>query len=338
MARTQWIGVGLLLAAGVVSGLTGCGSTADGTDHPSVETLPQGLTVLSATDAAVKAVFRKDMHAVYFETVRGVPLVESYVREHPEWGTHEMDARILDEQGNTLVLQRGGDKFLDPTWEADVERMVKRQRATHTKTPIESIQLANEALAALSASKELVARPDHLQTSVRLGKDVFAERGNGHPVRIPTPEVAAKLPYSCETLDSSCDWYWSGYGTYTVKYTCIDWFCTGHHSAVVANALGYTIYTCNHGGCANTLNKTTPCSGGGYGGFLASERSTDTGSITGACFTSYSWWSGGGSHNCHDDSRMEGRGILYGPQDHYAGTCQGEGDWQAPGMSGNACP
>lgn len=325
--------------------LTGC-SAEQGSDRPEPTSLDQGLNILSSDGDSLLVAYRKDNRAVYFETLRGVPLVESYVAEHPEWGTHEMDARVMDELGNTLIMQVGGDEPIDPLWYQEFEEMRERQRTTRTRTPQESFELAEEALAAIRAAKLLDRHQQHLDVAARIGDDLAIDRIRG-PEAVPE-ELRERIAYSCDPKSASmnssneirnpeeCTWWeWSGYAQYKTKWECIDWFCVGHHSAVQVKgkmwdgSTNWFLYTCNHGGCADDLPNTS-CQDSGTGLHFVSAK---------GCSTPYDWWSGGGTHNCHDDSRQQAASVMKGKQiDRVSSTyCQGWGHWKAPGVNGNAC-
>jgi hypothetical protein len=63
------------------------------------------------------------------------------------------------------------------------------------------------------------------------------------------------------------------------------------------------------------------CSGCGSAGYIYGSY---------ACKTSYNWSAGSGTHNCHNDTRLQMWGIRFGAQDQTGGTCSGHFHRWAP--------
>jgi hypothetical protein len=334
-------GLGCLSAAGL-----GCGSGQAPSTKTGVELLPQGLTLFSSSEAGISGAYKSGTKAVYFDTLRGQPTVPGYKELMPnDVGDYEMDARLMDPNGNLLMLQRGGDTWVDPTW----GDQMAQQNAAKTKVVAvdpDVLQLSQEISAAVTA--KLPAATDHVRALSGLSG---ASVQRAETIRTQMAQAASGLSTQGTTWcgwdnangqnasDDSCNWTWSGTSSYKVHYACIVsviW-CVGDHSAVEVDGNGFILYSCNHGGCAYTMGSVS-CTGSGSSGDTQIEGTGSLTQETGACTTSYNWNSGGGTHNCHDDSMMEGYSVIYGWQSTTAGVCQGLNWWMAPGESGHACP
>ncbi len=315
----------LMLAAGcVMVAALGCGGSSS---RPSPESLSEGLTVFEATDdIGVTGAFKHAGAVVYFETRRGAVRPEFHRNVSPELGEYEIDARFVDAKGNIVALQRGGDTFADPTWEADLKKQELQKKVVVTP---QALELAAEAAQAIT-------------------KHEFPQKVSFHTISLGDLGVSAKVPREIDVktgeLPRDTVGYgdvWVGQASYQIRYkniACVAWICAGHHSAVrVWTASGAVVDSCQHGTCAGGMSKVT-CSGSGGGGYFHQDSTGNISSINGACLTSYDWNSGGGEHNCHDDSMMSAYGIKYGPQHTTLGVCQGLNWWKAPGQSGHPCP
>lgn len=316
----------LMLAAGcaMLSAL-GCGGSK--ASRPAPESLSEGLTVFEAAeDVGVTGAFKHGTSVVYFETKRGAVRPEFHRNVSPELGEYEIDARFVDEKGNIVALQRGGDTFADPTWEEDLNKQEAQKKVVVTP---QALELAAEAAEAIT-------------------KYDFPSKVVYHTVSLGDLGISAKVPRDLDVktgeLPKDSVGYgnvWVGTASYQIRYksiACFAWVCAGHHSAVrVWASSGAVVDSCQHGTCAGGMSKVT-CSGSGSGGTFHQDTTTSISWWNGACLTSYDWNSGGGQHNCHDDSMNAAYGIKYGPQHSTLGVCQGLNWWKAPGQSGHPCP
>jgi hypothetical protein len=315
----------LMIAAGCVMVASALGCGGNSTSRPAPESLSEGLTILNVSDdVGISGAFKKGPDVVYFETKRGAVRPDFHKATSPELGDYEIDARYLDAEGNTIALQRGGDTFIDKGWSEDLAKQEAKHKVVITPAKLELAGLAAAAVAARS----------------------FPEAVSHHTVSLSDLAVSAKMPMvdvKTGELPKEIGYgdVWVGQASYEIHYksiACVAWVCAGHHSAVrVRASSGAIIDACQHGTCAGGMSKIT-CYGSGGGGYMHQEWSQSLYSNYGACLTSYSWNSGGGTHNCHDDSMMTGYGIKYGPQHTTLGVCQGLNWWKAPGQSGHPCP
>jgi hypothetical protein len=313
----------LMIAAGsLMMSALGCGGTSS---RPAPESLSEGLTILEANDdVGVSGAFKRGTEVVYFETKRGAVRPEFYRNTSPELGEYEIDARFLDAKGNTIALQRAGDTFADPTWAEDLKKQEQLKKVVVTPA---SIALATEAAQAV-AKHNLPAKLSHHTISI----GDLSVSAAAPVVDMKEGEVPKEIGYSD---------VWVGWASYEIHYkniACVAWVCAGHHSAVrVRASSGAIVDACQHGSCAGSMGSIS-CTGSGGGGTFHQDTTQSISWWNGACLTSYSWSSGGGSHNCHDDSMMSGYGIKYGPQHTTLGVCQGLNWWKAPGKSDHPCP
>jgi hypothetical protein len=322
---------------------TGCSGGAGDSSRPAIASLSEGLNVLDASDHTwgFHAAYVKAGHVVYFSSRVGVQRPEVYRQAWPEDPANEMDARFVDEKGETFILRVGGDTLVDPTWAQDM-------KAGHAATPVSdptlrtlSFQLADEMATVMKneLGKKVPAEFVH---------HVFQGESLGH-VKLPQIDPAelesrahmfktqlGDVPYT--TNGDWNQWYVQQYSG-TVIY--IPFYPSG--CSQLPSPMGgcgsqqeswhtaerfwnyqwnngspyWSMYVdaCNHGRCAwDGLTYAT--ARWGNAGWIWNNESdtmwlqspnqdvTGTG-IGGACQTSYSWNSGGGSHLCNDDSAFE---------------------------------
>jgi hypothetical protein len=298
--RTTW---GLVAIAALGATLVvGCGSGTDSNGRPPASSLHEGLNVLEArADWGMNAAYVKSGQVVYLQTRIGPPTPYALRDLDPTTPLHEVDVRYVDELGNSFNIQRGGDSFIDPSWNAEIGQQVPVSSAHRD----ESFLLAREAG---QAALQLVS-PDmseHLEAAVRIGNHVPAE----DPDLIA---AAAELPH-VEANEA-------GYDSYThqarVYSKCLA-TCLVNHSSVYAvehddttNKWGWAMATCNHGTCAGASGVSLECttSKGGrtdhISSYFTGEGSSSTSTVSGACSTGYNWFTNGSDHNCNDDSWYE---------------------------------
>ncbi|PKN47179.1 MAG: hypothetical protein CVU59_03725, partial [Deltaproteobacteria bacterium HGW-Deltaproteobacteria-17] len=85
----------------------------------SVE-LAQGLTVLDLQpDFSFTVRFVQGQDVIFMQAIRGRETPAEYQND-PSVPKYEIDARITDKEGRMMYVRRGGDDFVDPTWEDDL--------------------------------------------------------------------------------------------------------------------------------------------------------------------------------------------------------------------------
>ena len=158
LGRAMFLGaVGVVMACSV-----GCGGSSD-PERPAVKELKEGLNILQ-TDNAIVGAFRKGDHAIYFETRAGAKTLDVYRNLDPSLPEQEMDMRVMDENGRTFYIQKGGDT-LPEAWDKELVAEESRPRVD----PIvraEHFEMLKEATAAMEVADLPVVLKAHKATVV----------------------------------------------------------------------------------------------------------------------------------------------------------------------------
>ena len=324
----------ILLTLGVGTGFA-CVGDAGGADRATVtpQILSDGLTVLEADAKAGKLTlaFKKDGRAVTFDLRLGPPMAEisKADRARTDIPTYEIDAIVRDQEGRGMTTQIGGDRFIDPTWSwkstggdsASVDSAVRTADFARVEAAIEALrawtppagleQLKLGALRAAEASRDIE--------------------------RAETPRVAGEggpaLGVKQDIINPAGDPYPNYYWTYSMWSRVLAYACVpplpcvtiAEHSAVRLSlySSGGTFInnweSCNHGACAAASNMDKQCVSSKFNDtddsrYMYLEPATSTGGGTAGCMTGYTDLgdSAGGSHNCHNDSRLQRYAIVTG--------------------------
>ncbi|HEY5927626.1 MAG TPA: hypothetical protein VIV11_38340 [Kofleriaceae bacterium] len=334
-----------LIIAITLGAALGCTSSA--TTRPPVEELDEGLNLIDVSDPSwgMTAAYVKDGNVVYVEQRIGAMKPQVYRDTDPDEPSNEIDMRFVDKTGQTFYVQRGGDDYVDPTWNSDINATLKSPAPVDQR--IADFALAREAASALAKSlpKDFAALAYHPTT--------FAAR--------PVPEEDPNLIGRIEEIESKrpadeayYDWNggaasWWLQGDLYDKKICYVWVCVGRHSGVAMFAYNGTwslvVNACNHGNCPGSSKLTYRCSSNSgvwrTNVSLTGEHNGGS-SVAGGCRSGYSWNSGGNNHLCNDDSAYElwqikngsvGDGAQYNTNGNYysfvytgAGT-GGDGSW-----------
>ncbi len=276
--------------------------------------LEQGLNLLDVEEPSwgIAAAYVKGEQVVYLETRVGAPKPAVYRETWPDDPPNEMDMRFLDRDGKMFYAIRGGDTFIDPSWNQDLGASLSS--ATPVAERSQSFRLAREAAEAFLAEApegtedhahhlanfaamtppsddpEMIAREQRLRTAV------------------PTPPAAPTY----------ADWSRGGWflldGQLFADSCCGG---VGMHSAVRLWYLDsgaswqVSIDACNHGRCPWEMNYR----GENWGdwvsyAYISAEHLRNNTSVGGGCRSPYDWWSGspwgnGNDHLCNSDSAYE---------------------------------
>lgn len=328
----------VLVACGALLVSIGCSSSEDSKAPtlPSPESLSEGVNVIASSDEGVRGAFKKGSAVVYFETRRGAPMNEFYKNNDPDVGAYEMDARFLDVNGHTMVVQRGGDAFVEPRWNTELKAQAANKGLVFDR---ESAKLTDEAATAIALHQTLGSVALHQTTLASLGHAPFSVAVAPLPnsgIHAQSTNASCTFNINGTTADESCNWGLSGGWNYEIHYKCIA-LCIGDHSSTKVWSGSYTLYSCNHGACAYNMSSTSCQVYNQTGGYYEAEGATDINTVQGGCQTPYGWNSGGGTHNCHDDSTVQGQNVIWGDAHYQYGACQGQNWWKAPG-NGHPCP
>ena len=100
----------------------------------------------------MNAAFVKNDRVVYLETdrVAQARYLSSGVAERP--GERDRPAVPRSKNGHTFYAQRGGDTFIDPTWQSDLEASVKAQLEINPTDRAADFELAKEAATAIGTA------------------------------------------------------------------------------------------------------------------------------------------------------------------------------------------
>lgn len=286
------------------------GCTSSATERLPIEDLEEGINLVDVSDPTwgMTAAYVKDGHVVYLEQRIGALKPQVYRETSPGEPENEIDFRFVDQNGLTFFVQRGGDGYVDPTWEADINAAFK---ATVDPAQREmDFQLAREAAAAVSKTlpRDFAALAYHAQE--------FAAR--------PTPSEDPNLIGRIDEIESqrpadAAYWDWGGgeawwwlQGDLYDKKVCYVWVCVARHSGVAMfaynGAWSLVVNSCNHGSCPGASSLSYRCSSnsGQWRQWISLTGEHNGGSgVGGGCRTSYSWNSGGWNHLCNDDSAYE---------------------------------
>ena len=337
--RKTWVALGITL------GLVGC--TTDQAPLPQVEELQQGITILDAdATRGVVAAYREVDDVIYLETRIGALKPAIYRESDPDDTANEVDMMIVDKHGMPFYVQRGGDAYVDPTWDTKI--------AIAKSTPLAADQDRNHDFELAQKMGRLF--PTVADKSLSISTYHIAMMG-----RQPTPTqdpglVAAALKIKntpLPTAGAGDKARWSGGGWWyplgRLYEKCVA-LCAGHHSAVSnwqqANGTNYFQIVenyCNHGTCAGQMGWTCDkYSQWNYNPTVTGEGTTSTSVSTAGCATRYDWWGGSNTHLCNDDSAYELVQIkegnvntsMGGPSNFNWGnySCNvGRGKWAVPG-------
>ncbi len=335
--RGLWIGLGMVIS------LAGC--TTDQAPLPPAAELQQGITILDA-DAArgVVVAYRENDDVVYLETRIGALKPAIYRESDPNDTANEVDMMITDKNGIPFYVQRGGDTYVDPTWDQKVA-IAKGTKATADMDRNRDFALAQKLGQQFSqvADKTLAVSTYHI---AMMGQQPTPQQDPGL-VAAFAKITTTPIPTSGEQAKWSGGGWWYPLGRLYSKCLAL---CIGHHSAVSnwqqQNGTNYFQIVenyCNHGTCAGAMGwECDHYSTWIYNPWTTGEWETNT-SISGSgCTTPYDWWGGSNTHLCNDDSAYElmqikeGTGnTSYGGQGNFNWgnySCNvGRGKWASPG-------
>jgi len=335
----NWIAAAVIGLSAIAGGtaMVGCSQKA-GTTRPEVKDLKEGVNLVDTSEPSVGVAiaYRVADKAIYFETAVGPEKPEVYRKMAPTEPQFEMDLRILDKNGNVFFIQRGGDKFVDPSWDIDLIKSLKVQ--VDLKQREEDFRMARDAAVAMKGMlpANLADHAFQIQT--------IADRA------LPTedPRMVAR------TKEIQADLKEKGYGQsawYSNVYlesdlysgqVCWAWICPAWHSATnmwvnQGGSWTVSIRACNHGRCPGDSGMGYKCysSGGSFSSasLWAESNSGSNTSVSGGCTTPYSWNDGGGQHLCNSDASYElyqaKFGGFSGVQNNIGAVPgnNGNGDW-----------
>ena len=200
------------------AGVVACGTSNTG--GSSSTSLPEGLTILSGSaDTGISAAFKENGRVVYLQTLVGPMKSDNYLQGYPNDPQHEMDARVVDQEGRTFELVVGGDQLIDPSWAADIKSAAPIQSAA------EGIQRQADFLLGRDAAKAFAAqaRPelaDHVYHLANMTRVVPQEdlHLQARAATVESKMPAGERPYGgngCSSNTQEGDLYWGPLGGLT---------------------------------------------------------------------------------------------------------------------------
>ena len=270
---------------------------------PEPTDLQQGVTVLEATASRVSAAYRSGDIVIYLQTVQGKATPYQGDAKSPKF---EIDARLVADNGRIFYARRGGDAFIDPTWVDDLEAQNALPASRESNRIL--FDMADEAGAALSDLTIEEAKPqlDALITIGRLSPGTFEMMVEQREAAgLPMKDVAYGSSNGPEAPDTTLG---ANYYYIALHAADLDNSPWGYHSATrLYRWDGYwagAIDFCNHGRC--------PLEMGQVGIVQIANSGLKPAFRMDSCNTGYALYSDNGGHNCHDDSRLQMAGYVYG--------------------------
>jgi hypothetical protein len=351
--------------------VVGCGTSTS--DRPAISELKQGMNLLDVKDptAGMSAAFVKDSRVVYLQTRVGPLKPDVYRQADPAAPAYETDVRFSDQHGNTFFVSRGGDAYIDSSWEADIAaHMTANRKVVGTERDLDW-SLAKEAAAAAVTALPASFK-DHAYHFANFAARLTPAEDPAMQAKLA--RISKLVPSSAAGATAETGYGNFSYGNYSWFETdlyhhqlCFAWICPADHSFTYMwdaewNGSSYSwalaIQSCNHGGCS-----TSP--GGGYDGYASSgawiapgatitgDLTTSVGAPNGGCMTGYNWDTPPG-HECNDDAAYElsqaktgSLNTWWGGQYNFNRTDMGhtyacdcningcDGDWKHPSPPNN---
>jgi len=117
----------------------------------------QGFTDLKHADGVLTGTYHSDGDTVTIEVRRGKRTPVTIRKLNPDWPLYEMDARILDSEGDPIYVQVGGHDPIDPTWGPDFDASLSAREAMEPAArdakAAKSYETAYEMLHTLKSAK-----------------------------------------------------------------------------------------------------------------------------------------------------------------------------------------
>src|SRR5262249_14727434 len=188
-----------------------------GVIRPPASQLNEGMNILEARpDFGVSAAYVKSGRVVYIETRIGPLKPEAFRLDSPNDTEHEMDVRYLDANGHVFSVQRGGDEFIDASWNASLAKRVPVTKESR----LADFAMAAEAAGAMEAAGLPASMRDHVLSAAAQGRII--------PSAFPDLEARAQNLATQQKDATYSDWYWQEADVYNKSVAII-----GLHHAVL---------------------------------------------------------------------------------------------------------
>lgn len=321
------IAAGSIALGGGAAMLVGCsGSTPD--YHPPASQLKDGVNLLDVKDPTwgTNAAYVQAGRVVYVETRVGPMKPEIYRQSAPGEPVNEMDMRVVDHNGYTFLIVRGGDRLIDPTWDAEIAKTNALNKLVPKAERDLDWKLAQTAAKAIAAAlpatfADHAFHLQHFGAQPTPAEDPFMLARQAEIAKTPPPAIQGYAGYN------SGGWsvFWTG--KYSGDTGCVFWTCA-KHSATDMWSCDWNGSSCswverivanNHGRGPWDSGMGYDCASQGgwqYNGIDGSTAGGATGGWDGqgGCQTGYSWSSNNYAHLCNDDAAYELWEAKVGPQ------------------------
>ena len=308
-----WAAAGAMtVSAGALVACGGSGPTSS-QGHPTASQLNQGVNILDASNAAwgMNSAYVKGGHVMYLETRIGALKPDVYRQAFPNDPQNEIDFRAVDESGQTIYIQRGGDNIVDSA-------MAGRLRRRHEAAGAQRRRQRGRVRARAGGRQGGRRRParrlpgSHVYHLQNFGSMTVPIQDADFRAASIATQVDPATGYASSTFTSvSSIQLWKG------TVACVLWICGYHGATLQMNGSGgQSMGMCNHGRCAGDSGMSKPCGSHlttGPGGTVSGEINCSGSStscpangqaVSGGCQTSYNWDTPPG-HECQDDSAYE---------------------------------
>lgn len=256
------------------------------------------------------AAYRKGDIAIFVETNRGNPQPAEYQTD-PLITKYEVDVRLTSDDGRTFYLLRGGDRFVNPTWEKELTAQVAAPGSRVSNAVL--FDMAKEASDALASSDRDPTLAPQVDAVVAFGQHAPALWARMLELRSASgmPDISNEVAYGGTDGPEPGDAYLgSNYYYIELHAADIDGSPAGYHSAVRlqawnGSAWGVAVDFANHGRSPSEIPWVDTLQ-------IANAGWKSTGWMAWTCNTGYATYSDNGGHNCHDDSRLEMASYVFG--------------------------
>lgn len=255
-------------------------------------------------------------HTLYIEMLRGIEIPESardpFTGGHPKY---EIDFRIMDQKGNTLVTQYGGHA-IDPTWGTEPQKELTEEELKQLRADMDkNWQIAFK----LGIDLE----------KVRFKKKYEPEYRSLKVIIVDAEDAMRKNEQYEKMLKNQSHSNAGGIYTYTIEAYKQPAFLPvnpwGDHSGVRLydwQKKKYIWRACNHGTCPGEGGMTYP-----YCSATQNLREIFPEGQAPECLTPIQWETMNplnpeGKHTCNDDTYVQIYRVIHGADyNYYGGTC-----------------
>lgn len=335
----------LLLSLGLFAGCAPMDGDASGETAP----LAEGLTVLEVGEGSLSVAYRASDDVIFMEVLRGRP---TQYEDEPTMPRFEMDARFMDADGAAFYSRQGGDDLIDPSWGEALQHQSDEPVSRESNERLfmlagEAAELLRDGIVAHVGAERAAELTPEIDVLVEVAAHLPRAYAESRQHRLDHLRDFEGLEIDGETgdvaygtsgaEDEASRTFAANYYAVGVHKKCI-YLCAGDHSATrIHEWLGQWAHAhdfCNHGSCASSMDQDGMLQ---YSEPVVADYHPAW--TAGTCGTHYDWDSGGGGHNCHDDSRRQMNDFVYSralSRTSYWCNDSSTNKWKAPSANGSA--